>query len=274
MSGRDGFADSVRDSARAYPALLRVGFAAAIAYRAEFIIWMFTTNMPLVMLALWAAVARSGPVAGYTAKGFTAYYLTTLLVRLLTGCWVVWELTFEIRQGTLGMRLLRPIHPLLAYSAENLSALPLRALFALPIVAVLVYTSASELTRDPLAWLLLLPSIFAAFLIIFFVQALIGTLALFVESAGGLFSVWLSFSAVLSGYLVPLDLFPPSVRAVTLALPFRFTLSYPVELVLGRLDRPAMLQLFLVQWAWVLVFALATRVLWRSGLKRFGAFGG
>jgi ABC-type uncharacterized transport system permease subunit len=47
-----------------------------------------------------------------------------------------------------------------------------------------------------------------------------------------------------------------------------------VELALGRLDRPAMLQLFLVQWAWVLVFALATRVLWRSGLKRFGAFGG
>jgi ABC-2 type transport system permease protein len=172
------------------------------------------------------------------------------------------------------MRLLRPVHPLLAYSAENLAALPLRALFALPICAVLAYTSSAELTRDPLAWLLVLPSVFGAFLIIFFVQALVGTLALFVESAGGLFSVWLSFSAVLSGYLIPLDLFPPAVRAVTLALPFRFTLSYTVELVLGRFDHAAMLQLFAVQWAWVLVFALATRALWRSGLKRFGAFGG
>ena len=259
---------------RAFSGLLRAGFAAAIAYRAEFIIWMFTTNMPLVMLALWAAVARSGPVAGYTARGFTAYYLTTLLVRLLTGCWVVWELTFEIRQGTLGMRLLRPIHPLLAYSAENLAAMPLRLLISLPIVGVLFFTARAELTSDWLSWLLVLPSLLGAFLIVFFVQALVGTLALYVESAGSLFSVWLSFSSVLSGYLIPLDLFPPGVRAAALALPFRFTLSYTVELVLGRLDHQAALGLFAVQWTYVAGFALAVRLVWRAGLRRFGAFGG
>ena len=104
---------SLRAAARAYPALLRTGFVAAVAYRAEFLIWMFSTNMPLVMLALWAAVARSGPVAGYTKAGFGAYYLAVLLVRLLTGAWVVWEMTFEIKQGTLALRLLRPIHPLI-----------------------------------------------------------------------------------------------------------------------------------------------------------------
>ena len=88
---------------KAYPALLRVGFASAVAYRAEFLIWMFSTNMPLVMLAIWAAVARSGPVAGYSQRGFTAYYIVTLLVRLLTGSWVVWEMTMEIRAGTLAL---------------------------------------------------------------------------------------------------------------------------------------------------------------------------
>jgi len=115
---------SLRSAAKAYPQLLRTGFAGAVAYRAEFLIWMFSTNMPLVMLALWAAVARGGPVGPYSQKGFAAYYLATLLVRLLTGSWVVWELTMEIRSGTLALRLLRPIHPLLAYSAENLAAVP------------------------------------------------------------------------------------------------------------------------------------------------------
>ena len=57
---------SVRAAVRAYPALLRTGFAAAVAYRAEFLIWMFSTNMPLIMLALWAAVARNGPVGPYS----------------------------------------------------------------------------------------------------------------------------------------------------------------------------------------------------------------
>lgn len=269
-----GLRESARAALRAWPGLWRAGVAAAVAYRAEFVIWMLTTNMPLVMLALWAAVARSGPVAGYTGPAFTAYYLATLLVRLLTGCWVVWELTMEIRGGTLGLRLLRPLHPLIAYAAENLAAMPLRAVVSLPVVALLLWTSSGALSRDPLHWLLLLPAMFGAWLLIFLVMALIGTLALYVESAITLFQLWLSISAVLSGYLVPLDLFPDWVRSWAAVLPFRFLLSFPVELILGRPTRLEALQLFAAQWAYVLVFLVATQALWRAGVRRFGAFGG
>src|SRR5205823_3201469 len=144
---------SVKAALKAYPQLLRTGFAGAVAYRAEFLIWMFSTNMPLVMLALWAAVAQSGPVGTYTQKGFAAYYLATLLVRLLTGAWVVWELTMEIRQGTLALRLLRPIHPLLQWSADNLAAIPMRGGVAIPVAASLLYVARSELSHDWLSWL-------------------------------------------------------------------------------------------------------------------------
>ena len=182
---------SLRAAARAYPQLLRTGFAAAVAYRAEFLIWMFSTNMPLVMLAIWAAVARSGPIGAYTQRGFTAYYLVTLLVRLTTGSWVVWELTMEIRSGTLALRLLRPIHPLLAYSAENLAAVPMRGIVALPAVGILLYLARGELTADPLLWLLLVPAVFGAWLLTFLVMAAIGTLGLWFESATSLFEAWL-----------------------------------------------------------------------------------
>ncbi|HVY49889.1 MAG TPA: hypothetical protein VHB21_28535, partial [Minicystis sp.] len=115
-------------AARAYPALLRVGFAEAVAYRAEMVVWLLTTTMPLVSLALWSAVADAGPVGRFDQRRFGAYFLATLLVRQLTGSWLVWELNQEIRTGTLSQRLLKPIHPLVAYSAENLAALPMRAL--------------------------------------------------------------------------------------------------------------------------------------------------
>ena len=227
---------SLRAAARAYPALLRAGFASAVAYRAEFLIWMFSTNMPLIMLALWAAVARSGPVGGYSQGGFAAYYLCTLLVRLLSGSWVVWELTMEIRQGTLALRLLRPIHPLFAYSAENLAAVPLRGIVALPVVCILLWTARGQLGHDAVLWLMLVPALFGAWLLTFLVMALIGTLALYVESAASLFEAWLGISAVLSGYLVPLDLFPQAVQRIALLLPFRFLLSFPVELMLGKIS--------------------------------------
>jgi ABC-2 type transport system permease protein len=265
---------SLRAAARAYPALLRTGFAAAVAYRAEFVIWMFSTNMPLIMLALWAAVARSGPVGSYTQLGFAAYYLSTLLVRLLTGSWVVWELTMEIRQGDLAMRLLRPIHPLIAYSAENLAAVPLRGIVAIPVVSLLLWAARGQLGHDPILWLLLMPALLGAWLLTFLVMALIGTLALYLESATSLFEAWLGISAVLSGYLVPLDLFPQAVQRIALVLPFRFLLSFPVELMLGKHGRGEALALLGGQWLYVAFALLATNLVWRAGLRRFSAYGG
>jgi ABC-type uncharacterized transport system permease subunit len=122
---------------RAVPTLLRVGLADAVAYRAEFLVWLLSTNMPLVMLALWSAVARDGPVGRFGQEEFVAYYLAALVVRLLTGAWVIWELNFEIRQGTLSFRLLRPVHPLVAYAAENVAAVPLRLVLSLPVTLLL-----------------------------------------------------------------------------------------------------------------------------------------
>lgn len=265
---------SLRTTLRAYPSLLRAGFAAAVAYRAEFIIWMFSTNMPLVMLALWAAVARSGPVAGYTQGGFVTYYVATLLVRLLTGAWVVWEMTWEIKQGTLALRLLRPLHPLVAYSAENLAAVPLRGVVALPVMAGLLLAGRAGLSHDPFLWALFLPALLGAWLLTFLVMALIGTLALYVDSAVNVFEAWLGLSSILSGYLIPLDLFPPAVRAVTLKLPFRFLLSYPVELMLGRPSHGEALRLLAGQWGYVACALLAVHLFWRAGMRRFAAFGG
>jgi ABC-2 type transport system permease protein len=259
---------------RLYPQLLRTGFSEAVAYRAEFLIWMFSTNMPLVMLAIWAAAARSGPVAGYSQQGFAAYYLAALLVRLMTGAWVVWEMTMEIRQGTLALRLLRPIHPLLQWSADNIAAVPMRGIVAFPVVGILLWVARAQLSHDWFSWLLLCPALLAAWLLYFLVQAMIGTLALRFESASSLFEAWLGFSNILSGYLVPLDLFPRAVRDLALVLPFRFQLSYPVELMLGRWSRGEALSLLAAQWAWVLAFFLGTRVAWRSGLRHYAAYGG
>ena len=63
---------------RMYPSLLKVGFASAMAYRAEFFVWVLTTNLPLINLALWTAVARDAPVGRFGQAEFGAYFLATL----------------------------------------------------------------------------------------------------------------------------------------------------------------------------------------------------
>src|SRR4051794_18821933 len=132
---------SVSRTVRALPTLLRIGVAETVAYRAEFLVWMLTSTMPLINLAFWTAVARDGAFEGYDAPRFTAYFLGALIVRNLTGNWVAWQLSEDIRTGVLSMRLLRPLHPIIAYATSQSAALPFRGLIALPIAAILLAKS-------------------------------------------------------------------------------------------------------------------------------------
>lgn len=262
-------------AARAYPTLLRVGFAEAVAYRAEMLVWMLTTTMPLVSLALWSAVAETAPVGRFTQRGFAAYFLATLLIRQLTGSWLVWELNQEIRSGTLSRRLLRPIHPLISYSAENLAAIPLRFALTLPAAIVwLVVLEPGAFPRTPVDLLAAFFSVIGAWLINFFTMALIGSLAFYLESSTAIFDLWMVAFMVLSGYLVPLELFPAAIRDVAHALPFRYTIAFPVEIATGLVHGETMLRGLAIQWAYVLGVGAAALLAFRSGVKRFSAFGG
>ena len=118
---------------RTLPTLFRVGFYDALAYRAEALIWTLATTMPLVMLALWSAVAHDAPMGRFGAREFSEYFLITFIVRQFTGAWVSWQINMEVRNGTFGLRLLRPLHPFIAYGAEQLAAIPLRACLSVPM---------------------------------------------------------------------------------------------------------------------------------------------
>ena len=81
---------------KALPALLRIGFAEAVAYRAEMLVWVFSTTMPVVMMLLWTTVASVAPVVGQGGKAwgsqdFIAYFLSVFIVRQLISAWASWE---------------------------------------------------------------------------------------------------------------------------------------------------------------------------------------
>lgn len=271
---------------KAYPTLLRIGLAEAVAYRAEMLVWMLTMTMPLVSIVLWSSAAqgvRLGPEK-LGSEELTAYFLITLLLRLLTGSWVLWQLSEDIRSGTLGQRLLRPVPPLVVYTAEQLAPLPLRAALVAPLSLLLLFTQArTQLTGDPwlvLAFVLAVPGAWA---INFLTMALLGMMAFYIDSALGLFYAWMGLYTLFSGYLMPLSLFPPWMSRVSDFLPFRYMLDAPVKMLLGwpivggaRDTAAGREQAFIslgIEYGYVAVLVLAVTLLWRRGLRRFAAFG-
>ena len=266
---------SVRNSVRALPTLLRIGVYDAIAYRGEMLIWMLATTMPLVMLALWSAVARDAPVGRYGQPQFVAYFLAAFIVRQLTGAWVFYVMNFEIRDGSLSMRLLRPVHPLAAYAADAIGSMPLRLVVAIPVaVLALVWAGPNSVTHDPRLWALWVVSVAGAWLLSLCVNFAVGCTAFFAESSMKIMDAWLVFYFVLSGYVVPVDLFPPGLRAAVDWMPFRYQLGLPIEIMTGALSPGEALALLGRQFAWVGIGMGVTALLWQKGLQRFAAYGG
>jgi ABC-2 type transport system permease protein len=264
-----------RAALRATPTLLRVGVAETVAYRVEFVIWMLTTTLPLIMLGLWTSVAAEAPFAQFGQREFIAYYLGALIVRNLTGSWVVWQINEEIRRGLLSFRLLRPVHPFVTYATTHISSVPMRSLVAIPFALILLLTSARDiLITDPVMLAILVVSLLGAWLITFFMMLMIGAAALFIDKSMAVFDAYLGVFAVLSGYMVPLALLPTWARSIADWSPFRFMLAFPVELAIGFYSGPAAaLRDLALQWLWVVVVVGAALAVWRAGIRRYEAFG-
>lgn len=259
---------------RAAPTLLRVAVAEMVAYRAEIVIWILTSTLPLIMLFVWDRVAEGGPVQGFDQADFAAYFAAMLVVRQLAGSWVVWELNHQIRSGGLSPMLLKPLHPVAFFAAENLGDKPIRLLVLIPIVGALtLWRPALVGALDPASLPALALSLVLAWGLNFGVQLCFGCLAFHLDQSVGLFKVWFGLYALASGYLFPLALLPEWARALCEQLPFRAMLAFPVEIATGRVAGPALLQGLALQAAWLAATLLLARWLWQSGVRRYEAFG-
>ncbi|AKQ63980.1 hypothetical protein A176_000892 [Myxococcus hansupus] len=266
---------SARTTLRALPTLLRVGFAEAVAYRAEMLIWVLSTTMPLVNMVLWMAVAREAPVGRFSEADFVGYFLATFAIRQLATSWAAWLINWEVKQGTLAMRLLRPISPLWAYGLDSVANFPLRLVVAVPVILLSVaLVGAKAVPQHAWQWGFFVLSLVGGWAIAFLANVAIGALCFFLESSERVLEVWLVLFFVCSGYMYPVELLPPTLRTLIDWLPFRYQIGLPVEMLTGAHGWDAAVRLLMAQWAWVAGLAVVAGVAWKQGVKRFAAFGG
>lgn len=271
---------SAASTLRAVPTLLRVGFVSAVAYRAELLVWVLSTTMPLIMLALWTAVARTSPVVAssgrtFDSKEFVAYFLSAFIVRQLTSSWAAWEMNFEVRSGALSMRLLRPMSPIVWYAIENIAAIPMRLIVAVPVAVIMVVVAGvQQLPKSAWGWGAFAASLLGAWLITLLVNVCIGSLSLYLQSSIKVMDLWLASYFLLSGYLFPLELLPSWLQTVVGYLPFRYQMGLPIEMLNSMHGSADAVRLLAAQWGFVVGLFVLMQLLWRGGLRRFSAFGG
>ena len=260
-----------------YRQQFRTTFASFIQYRASIFIWTIDRILePLIYLVVWSAVARAtgGSVGGFSVGQFAAYFIVMMLVTQVTYTWVMYEYEYKIRHGSLSFALLRPIHPVHTDLVDNISSklitLPLMLLAA--TVLVLVFKP----TFSPPLWAaaLFVPALLLAFSVKFVVEWTLALSAFWTTRVSAVNQGYFVAALFLSGQMAPLSLLPYPLQVAASFLPFRWMISFPVELLLGRLDAGQALIGLAAQGAWLALGLLLLRTVWRAGVRVYSAVGG
>lgn len=259
---------------RKYAVLMRASWGLVLEYRASTFIWMLTNILPLVMLAVWLSLAEEGPIGAYGPGEFVSYYLGILVVRQFTTVWVIWDLDRQIRLGELSPKLLRPFNPLHEHIAFNLADKIFRVPILLPpVLAVALLVPGVHYSVTPLNVLAFILALAGAWAIRFMSQYAFGLLSFWISQALALNDIWFAGFMLLGGLIAPLDLFPPAISRVVQVLPFRFMLSFPVEIALGRLTPVEVVEGLGVQTIWLVIYVGVYWLLWRRGVRQYSAVG-
>ncbi|MBP1767013.1 MAG: hypothetical protein H6P98_1128 [Candidatus Aminicenantes bacterium] len=266
----------MRGLAGIYAQQFKVTMASFIQYRAALVIWLIGHVLePLIYLVVWSTVSRSagGSVGGFTAADFAAYFIVLMIVNHMTYTWIMYEYEYRVRQGTFSPDLLRPVHPIHSDIADNLTS----KLITLPGMLVIA-VSLGFIFRPALHTVLwaiaaFIPVVLLAFAVRFVIEWTLALAAFWTIRTSALNQMYFMAMLFFSGQIAPLELLPHPLRVIAFVLPFRWTIGFPTELLLGRLTPTQTLTGMGMQAAWLAAGLVLMRVVWRAGLKVYSAVG-
>jgi ABC-2 type transport system permease protein len=257
-----------------------MGFQTALEYRVNFMISLISAAYPIfIQTFLWTAIYQNsgdGVVYGYTYRQMIAYTFLAGLVARIVRTGFEYEIMDDVKSGKFSRFLVQPLgyfpYRLLSYYGQKL---PNLTVIGAVLVAVLAGLSAFggislELSRGLLFLLILALAVTLNFLIFYCISAM----AFWIVEIGFLFEGIRIVFILLSGGIFPLEVFGERFVQVMNFLPFKYTVSFPINVLTGRTPAGEIALGLLVQCVWIGLCVFLSIYLWRIGSRRYVAVGG
>ena len=256
-------------------ALVRATWASWLQHRGFFYLVAFSWMIPLlVYLLVWAAAAEEGMAGGLGRGELVGYYVLLILVNQVTFSTNNWTVGDGIRYGRLSFLLVRPLSPFYDALASEVAVKVVFMTFAVPLAGLLALVLRPSLPLDAGQVLACLPALVLAWALRFLWGYWLALLSFGASRADALLSLQESLVFLLGGQVAPIALLPEGMQRLAAILPFRYMLSFPVEILAGQVEGSAVWTGLAVQGAWLLLALALCLALWRAGLRRYSAVGG
>lgn len=248
---------------RALLAAWKVGFRHHLAYRTEIVLQLVSACLVAALNGtLWTAATAASPIfGGAPGERWRGLVLVSWAAVPAVATRVHEDIGGRIRDGQIAADLLRPLSLQAGTWARDAGrATACLLVGSLPLLAIIALVAPPGLPPRPLLWAAWALSLGLAHGVNFGISFLLGLAVARVRNVVGLSYLKATLVTLLSGALVPLELFPPVVRQIAFLLPFHTMGRSPAALLLQR--EPA-LPLLLEQAAWCLCLWTLGILAWR-----------
>ena len=255
---------------------LRIGMIQLTQYRASFAIWALSSTLQAVVaMAVWqaVAVADGGSTGGYDAGAFAGYFVVALIVRELTFTGIVYHLPNRVETGKFAIYLLRPLHPLVqTYGASFANSIQ-SLFFVVPIAVALTYLFDATISPSPAAVAAAVVLLPFAIIARASADSMVAITSFWLVRISGIRGIYFMCTLLLGGQFAPLAVLPDWLATIARALPFYWSLGFPVELLMGRANASEAFTGIAVLAAWSIVLLVLLQPAWRAGTRAYESVG-
>ena len=256
-------------------ALIKSTWLSWMQHRSFFFLLAFGWMIPpLIYLFVWSTVSEGEPIGGLTTDQFVTYYLVLIVVNQLTYSTTNWTVGDEIRYGGISAWLLRPMAPIFQIISSEIAGKVVFLVFTIPVALVLGLLLRPEISFTATNLLIFFPTLLLAWALRFFWGIWLALLAFWATRADGLLALQDSLIFLIGGQVAPTRLLPPFIQSLSMILPFRYMVAFPVEVLTGQLSQHEILTGFIFQVCWLAVACTLYALVWHKGVRRYAAVGG
>ena len=261
-------------SMKKFWAFFRTNWQSNLEYRSDQAIYVLSyTISPLVALSIWLAIAGTTTKLAFSRADLITYFFFLILVDIAVASWASYFIALRIEEGGLTEFLVKPLTIAEYFFINNLAQKVMRLAILIPLFAILGSFLLKGFTFTPLSAFLFISSVLIAYEINFFFSVILGLSNFWLHDIDFLRNHFDLAHRLLSGAVVPIVFLPGWLQQINMALPFRYMLSFPVEIVTNKLSPDQLVLGFCVQIFWGALLYLSYRFMYLQGIKAYQGYG-
>lgn len=265
---------------RLYWELAVVGFQRAAAYRSAAVSGAITnTFFGFLRAYVFIALYQSRPDAGgYSLADALIFTFATQGMAALVEMWAWWKIAETVQTGQVATDLSRPFDYQLYWLAQDYG----RALFQfigrfLPPFIIGILAFDLRLPSDPVLWVGLTVSLVLAVTVSFGWRFCLNLASFWLLDHRGVAGTATLLALLLSGFLVPVAMFPDWARTAVYLMPFMpfaSMVAVPIDILLGKMRGQELIAALALQAFWAVSMLGIGRLVLAAALRKLVIQGG